>query len=165
LQRNAGGAETIRLDKETLSANVNAGKSTNEQTNPIKTDKKRYHAPLKNCCDVELVNFKIGKLGVDIDHNSCCVKAAMFKGLINLTGNSSDLEHLIIEGNTGNRHKYKVYLKHILYQPDYGGTDYENGASESPVICICCSNRVQGHKSLKDDADKDGKYADKQGLQ
>jgi len=89
----------------------------------------------------------------------------MFKGLINLTGNSSDLEHLIIEGNTGNQHKYKVYLKHILYQPDYGGTDYENGASESPVICICCSNCVQGHKSLKDDADKDGKYADKQGLQ
>jgi len=162
LQKNEG-AEAIRkiLDKGSLPANVNAGKSTNKQTNPIKTDKKRYHAPLMNRCDVETVNFKLGKLGVDVDLVSCCVKAAMSKGLINLTGDPSDLEQLIIEGEYF-RHKYEVYLKDLLYQPDYRGSDYENGASESPVICICCSNRVQEHKSLKDnDVDKDGKYADK----
>jgi len=95
-----------------------------------------------NRCQPVDVNARLDILGVDSNQVSGCVKVAMAKGLISLTGRKSDLDQLIIEGEYDD-HKYEVYLKNLLYQPDYGGNEYEEGARDSPVICTCCQDDTE----------------------
>ena len=48
----------------------------------------------------------------------------------------SDLEQVVIEGDYEG-HNFKVLLKNVLYQADYGD-DYEDGSEGATAICTCC---------------------------
>jgi len=83
------------------------------------------------------VNTKLKKLGLQPKQVSGCIKAAMAQGHILLTGEPSDLEQLIIEDEFDG-HEFKVHLKDILNQPDYGD-DYDDGSESAPAVCSCCN--------------------------
>jgi len=62
----------------------------------------------------------------------------MCKGHIVFNGDKKDLDQLIIEESYRD-HRYKIYLKDVLYQEDYGG-DYEDGSEGASAECICCKD-------------------------
>jgi len=89
-------------------------------------------------CQPKTVNTRLQKLGIDPEKVSSCVKSAMSKGHIILTGEATDLEKLVIADEYMD-HQFKIYVKDILYQQDYAGIDYEEDSSEAPAVCICCN--------------------------
>jgi len=69
---------------------------------------------------------------------SRCVRAAIQQGFIELKGeNKQELNQIIakIKFTDGCGHKKDVRLCDVLYQPDYGGHDYEVGLQDATVIC------------------------------
>jgi len=69
---------------------------------------------------------------------SKCVRAAIQQGFIELKGEDKrELNQIIakIKFTDGCGHKKDVRLCDVLYQPDYGGHDYEVGLQDATVIC------------------------------
>jgi len=79
------------------------------------------------------------KLGINGKKVSSCLKRAIAVGFIKFTGEQSDLEQVVFKGTYGYDmdHDFKVHLKDLLYQPDCGGHDYEEGSYDATVVCTC----------------------------
>ena len=92
--------------------------------------------PKRKRCQAKTVIARLEKMGVSAGRVGSCVKSAMGKGIIVLTGDKSDLEQVVIEGDYEG-HDFKVLLKDVLYQEDYGG-DYGDGSEGATAICTCC---------------------------
>jgi len=72
----------------------------------------------------------------DPRQTSKCVRAAIMKGLIKITGNPEEMEMIICEGKCEECSLLmKAKLKDLLMQPDYGGSDYEDGCLNATVRC------------------------------
>ena len=93
--------------------------------------------PKRKRCQAKTVVARLEKMGIKAERVSCCVKSAMGKGHILLTGDKADLEQVIIEGQYEGD-TVKVLLKDVLYQPDYAGMDYEDGCQDATAVCSCC---------------------------
>jgi len=141
--------DTIRDDgKETSLNNKLESKNTDASDGVVKMlrkckrqrkSKKRCGMPMGGTSLLpKTVDTRLQSLGIDSEKVSNCVKAAMSKGHIILTGEPSDLERLVIKGEY-EEHKFKVFVKDILYQQDYAGIDYEWGSMEAPAVCVCCN--------------------------
>ena len=94
------------------------------------------NAPKRKRCMPKTVDKLLEKMKIDPKKVSCCLKAAMSKGFVKITGDVSDLEQVVLEGKYDD-HTYKVLVKDVLYQPDYGGNDYCDLADVT-VTCVCC---------------------------
>ena len=99
---------------------------------------------------VEEVDRRLVALGVDPEKLektqkygdwgvSKCVRAAIQRGYIELRGESKEeLNQVIWKGKFPDwscQHSKDVKLCEVLYQPDYGGNDYENGLEDATVLC------------------------------
>jgi len=96
---------------------------------------------------VEEVNRRLQALGVSKNKLkeegwgvkvSKCVRAAIQRGFIELKGeDKQELKQVIckIKFEDGCGHSKDVKLSDVLYQPDYGGNDYEVGLPNATVIC------------------------------
>ncbi|XP_013394232.1 uncharacterized protein LOC106161755 [Lingula anatina] len=64
-----------------------------------------------------------------------CLKRGILLGHVKLTGKKS-LKTVIAEGNCAScEEEMAATVKDILYQKEYGGSDYENGGQEASVKC------------------------------
>ena len=102
---------------------------TETSTNECKGSKRTRRMP-------KTVDKFLTKMKIDPKEVSCCLKAAMVKGFVQIKGDVSDLEQVVLEGKYDD-HTYKVLVKDVLYQPDYGGNDYCDLADVT-VTCVCC---------------------------
>ena len=77
------------------------------------------------------------KMGGDLysDNTGNCVRAAIQKGFIKITGRQSDLKKVIHSETGPCGHVIKATLADLLEQPDYAGTDYEDGLQDATVLC------------------------------
>lgn len=123
----------ISIQPKSLSSDE-SGESDNETT-----DKKEDVLAKRIPVPAKTVIKHLKKLGIDTDRVSGCIKAAMANGHVRITGEPIDLQRLVITGWFQD-HKYKVFLKDIIYQPDYGGNDYDC-SDDAPATCICCAHR------------------------
>ena len=83
------------------------------------------------------VDRRLEALGVNAKKASLCVKAAIMKGLIEITGeNQEELKQVVhSEKHEFCGHIIDATLGDLLNQPDYGGDDYENGLGNATVLC------------------------------
>lgn len=82
------------------------------------------------------VDRRLEALGVNATNASLCVKAAIQKGLIEITGEDKEELKQVVYSDTGRcGHNIDATLEDLLKQPDYGGNDYENGLEEATVLC------------------------------
>jgi len=87
------------------------------------------------------VDRQLEALGVSTKYASLCVKAAIQKGLIKITGENKeeDLAQVVhSEKHECCGHTINATLGDLLMQPDYAGTDYEDGSLEATVVCKEC---------------------------
>ena len=100
-----------------------------------KAQPKEKAPPKKRKTKLETVNEKVQKMGVDPDNTSKCVRAAIYKGFIKVTGTPADLQMIVHseEGECG--HTINATLGDLLDQPDYAGCDYEDGLQDATVLC------------------------------
>jgi len=97
---------------------------------------------------VEEVDRRLEALGVDPKklkadkygsyEVSKCVRAAIQKGYIQLKGeDKEELNQVVFKGTFEEScgEAVDVKLCDVLYQPDYAGTDYEDGMENATVIC------------------------------
>ena len=84
------------------------------------------------CSEVDRL---LAAVGVKVGSASLCVKAAIQRGHIKVTGQEADLEQVVLsaEGECG--HTIRASLGALLQQPDYAGLDYEDGLQEATVLC------------------------------
>jgi len=89
-----------------------------------------------SCHEVERL---LGKLGVDPEKASNCIKAAIMRGHINIKGEEGDLD-MVVHQEKGPwcGHMIQAKLGDLLEQPDYAGLDYEDGCQEATVVCGEC---------------------------
>ena len=84
--------------------------------------------------------------GDDDESKGNCVKAAIYKGFIEITGSPDDLKMVVYseEGECG--HIINATLGDLLKQPDYAGTDYEDGLQGATVVCTVkgCDPEYEG---------------------
>jgi len=81
---------------------------------------------------------KLKQKGGKTERISKCVRAAIQKGHIELKGEDKEELNQVIFQCTfedGCGHSKDVKLCDVLYQPDYAGTDYEDGLQDATVIC------------------------------
>jgi len=83
------------------------------------------------------INEMLISMGIeDPLQTSKCVRAAIMKGHIKITGNPEEMEMIICEGECENCSLLmKAKLKDLLKQPDYAGLDYEDGCENATVRC------------------------------
>jgi len=69
---------------------------------------------------------------------SRCIRAAIMRGYITITGHKADMDQVVFECEQGIvcNHGYKATLKQLLYQPDDGGMWYEE-IEEAPLKLRC----------------------------
>lgn len=91
------------------------------------------------------VDRRLKALGVDAAKASLCVKAAIMKGLIKITGEDKEELNKVIhsEAHEGCGHTIEATLGDLLEQPDYAGLDYEEGSMEATVVCKECDEDEQ----------------------
>ena len=84
------------------------------------------------CADIDRM---LEAMGADAKNSSLCIKAAIMKGHIKITGKEGDLEKVVHkeEGMCG--HMIEATLGDLLKQPDYAGFDYEMGLENATVVC------------------------------
>ena len=67
------------------------------------------------------------------------LKASVQKGCIEVKGeDKEELNQVVFKGSDSNEfcgHEVDVKLCDVLYQPDYAGTDYEDGCENATVVC------------------------------
>jgi len=80
---------------------------------------------------------------------SRCIRAAIMRGYIHITGHKADLDQVVFETESGIvcNHGYKATLKQLLYQPDNGGMWYEQ-LEEAPIKLRCQLGRKCEDKEL-----------------
>jgi len=83
------------------------------------------------------VDRRIEALGVNAAKASLCVKAAIQKGLIEITGEDKEELNQVVHSETHAfcGHDIDATLGDLLEQPDYGGDDYEMGLENATVLC------------------------------
>ena len=93
---------------------------------------------------IENVHKLLGDLGiVNPESVSSCLKAGILNGSITLKRSEDDpdgeygLDQVIVTGSclVCGEEDLKCTLRDVLYQPDYGGLDYEDGGLEAPFKC------------------------------
>ena len=77
----------------------------------------------------------LGQMGVDVETASRCVKAAIMRGHIQISGEEGDLDKVVVEEKGDCGHRMRATLGDLLRQPDYAGLDYEVGLQKSTVVC------------------------------
>ena len=98
------------------------------------------------------VDRRLEALGVDAKNASLCVKAAIMKGFIKITGEDmEELNQVVLSEPSGNNglctwecgHPLNATLGDLLKQPDYAGTDYESGLEDATVVCKVCKENPE----------------------
>ena len=93
---------------------------------------------------VENVHKLLSDLGVENPNSvSNCLKAGILNGCITLKRPEDDpegeygLDQVLVTGSclVCGEEDLKCTLRDVLYQPDYGGLDYEDGGLEAPFKC------------------------------
>ena len=86
------------------------------------------------------VDRRLKALGVDATKASLCVKAAIMKGFIKITGEDKEELNKVVysEVHDGCGHTIEATLGDLLEQPDYAGLDYKDGCMEATVVCKEC---------------------------
>ena len=90
------------------------------------------------------VDRRLAALGADASATSLCVKSAIIKGFIEITGeDKEELNQVVLSSNDGTAdwscsHPINATLGELLYQPDYAGLDYEDGLQDATVVCRVC---------------------------
>lgn len=93
---------------------------------------------------VENVHKLLSDLGVENVYNvSNCLKAGILNGSITLKKPEDDsegkygLDQVLVTGNclVCGEGDLECTVRDVLYQPDYGGGDYEDGGEEAPFKC------------------------------
>ena len=84
-----------------------------------------------------------------VDEVSLCVKAAIMKGLIKITGEDKNELSQIVHSETWwlCGHHIDARLGDLLKQPDYAGTDFLHGGEDATVFCKepgCEEKNVRG---------------------
>lgn len=94
---------------------------------------------------IENVHQLLSDLGVDRPESvSSCLKAGILNGCITLKRPAEDpegkhgLDQVIVTGDclSCGEENMPCRIRDILYQPDYGGGDYEDGGMEAPFKCV-----------------------------
>ena len=90
------------------------------------------------------VHKLLSDLGVERPASvSSCLKAALLNGFVTLKRPADDpegkfgLDQVVVTGDClcCNEKDLTCRIRDILYQPDYGGCDYEDGGEEAPLKC------------------------------
>ena len=93
---------------------------------------------------VENIHKLLSDLGVEEPKKvSCCLKAGILNGCIVLKRPAEDpegqygLDQVLTTGDCliCDEEDLTCRIRNILYQPDYGGGDYEDGGEEAPFKC------------------------------
>jgi hypothetical protein len=87
------------------------------------------------------VDRQLEALDVSTKYASLCLKSAIQKGLIKIKGENKeeDLAQVVhSEKHDSCGHTINATLGDLLMQPDYAGTDYEDGSMEATVVCKEC---------------------------
>ena len=87
------------------------------------------------------VDRRIEALGRNPKYASICVKSAIQKGFIKITGEDKEELNQVVLSGAGDwhcGHTINATLGDLLEQPDYAGTDYEDGSLEATVVCKAC---------------------------
>ena len=138
---------TTDQENHPSSTNVDAGiKKTGK--NPAKQQKapaakktpnkkKTPQGPKKRRTKFETVSDKLKALGVmPSEREGNCVRTAIYRGFIKITGDESDLDQIVYSGKLPEcGHNGSATLRDLLEQPDYAGCDYEDGLQNAVVFC------------------------------
>jgi len=84
---------------------------------------------------VEVKQLLQGMGITNLEDKNLCTMAAIQKGFIQVEGKPEDLDMVVFEAKGECGHMFKPTLKQLLEQPDYSGTDYEDGAESATVKC------------------------------
>ena len=90
------------------------------------------------------VDRRLAALGADASATSLCVKSAIIKGFIEITGeDKEELNQVVLSSSKGTDdwtcgHPVNATLGELLDQPDYAGLDYEDGLHDATVVCKVC---------------------------
>ncbi len=69
---------------------------------------------------------------------SNCLRKAIYKGHISLDGDNP-LDQVVLTGKCDSCSKsVTTTVRQLLYQPDYAGTDYEEGGEDAAIKCPGC---------------------------
>ena len=128
--RQPGGAS--KKEKQPVQKCVENCKAGKNSGCPIKARGRGKASNNVGCADIDRM---LEAMGVDAKNASLCVKAAIMKGHIKITGKEGDLEKVVHkeEGMCG--HMIEATLGDLLKQPDYAGFDYEMGLENVTVVC------------------------------
>lgn len=92
--------------------------------------------PKKRKTKEQMIHEKLKKMGIKRPAQaSKCVKRAIYKGFIQITGDPAELEMVVHSEKGECGHVIEARLKDMLEQPDYAGCDYEDGLQEATVFC------------------------------
>ena len=82
------------------------------------------------------VDRRLEALGVNATKASLCVKAAIQKGIIEITGvDKEELKQVVYTEAGDCGHDIDATLGDLLEQQDYGGNDYEMELMKATVLC------------------------------
>ena len=82
------------------------------------------------------VDRRLEALGVNANKASLCVKAAIQKGIIEITGVDKEELKQVVYSEAGEcGHDIDATLGDLLEQQDYGGNDYEMELMKATVLC------------------------------
>ena len=87
------------------------------------------------------VDRQLEALDVSTKYASLCLKSAIQKGLIKIKGENKEEDLAMVvhsEKHDSCGHTINATLGDLLMQPDYAGTDYEDGSMEATVVCKEC---------------------------
>ena len=94
--------------------------------------------PKKRKTKLEKIHERLKAIGIKATKNKNrgnCVRAAMYKGFVKLTGNLSDLDQVVLSGKLDCGHECTATVRDLMEQPDYAGMDYEDGSQNAVVLC------------------------------
>ena len=78
-----------------------------------------------------------------------CVRAAIYRGHVKLTGKPSDMDQVVARGMFVCGHTGKATLRDLLNQPDYAGLDYEDGQENATVFCDKYYTGLEKHEECR----------------
>ena len=93
------------------------------------------------------VHRRLEALGVDAEDARRCVKSALMKGFIKITGEDmEELNQVVLSEPSGDTgfcdwecgHPINATLGDLLKQPDYAGLDSADGSENATVVCKIC---------------------------
>ena len=132
--------ESFDSDDEGLNETAEAGVKTCVETckpgprSGCTTRGKGKPAGNLSCAEVDR---RLEALGVNAKKASLCVKAAIMKGLIEITGEDKEELNQVVHSEKHEfcGHIIDATLVDLLEQPDYAGLDYEDNLQNATVLC------------------------------